>query len=208
MRDSETDPNILSPQTVKSEEIIQVELVETLSSDLSSGSDLIAVENKKAATMSVSESSEATRRLQVVSEFERNLKHAKQKLLFRLTNFTEEDLDNDTVGDAEARLREFDDEYASISVSIQDMIEQYSVELGESKVTQWEATITDLVEKVKAYAKRIKARIRQIVSPTTITSLEKVMLAAQKATAKSQNKLVQLEVNKQAKEKKEGHTRR
>ena len=49
--DSETDPKILSPATTESEEVRKIELVETLSSEIGSESDLITVVGNKASTM-------------------------------------------------------------------------------------------------------------------------------------------------------------
>ena len=112
--ESDTSGNIFRNQAHQQEELKQVELVETLSSELDVESDLATVVNNQLASMSTSAGIEdVARRDEVLKEFEGELRHSKQKLLFKLGNLKEEDIDAGSVAEAEARLKEFDDEHAS-----------------------------------------------------------------------------------------------
>ena len=203
--DSEISGNLFSPLVESHQpDFHQIELVDTLASDLDSESDLVTCVSKR-ADMSTSDSTEAhvRQRETHLREFEVTLKHNKERLLFKISDFTEDDLDSENVKQVEVMLKEIRDEHVGIAVNIQGVIEEYRTELGVTKVEQWQDAITDQSRKVKAHAKKIRAKAEQIAPARAISAFESEMLQAQKATAEAQRKLVELELKKQDRESKE-----
>ena len=79
-----TEENLLSPVSEsQAGEVKKIQLVETLSSELDSESDLVTCMSKESATMPPEEkSSEEVRREELLKECERELKLSNQKLIF------------------------------------------------------------------------------------------------------------------------------
>ena len=203
--DSEISGNLFSPLVESHQpDFQQIELVDTVTSDLDSESDLVTCVSKR-ADMSTSDSTEAHARQRetYLREFEVKLKHNKERLLFKISDFTEDDLDSENVKQVEVMLKEIGDEHVGIAVNIQGVIEEYRIELGVTEVEQWEEAIADQSRKVKAHAKKIRAKAEQITPTRAISAFESEMLQAQKATAEAQIKLVELELKKQDRESKE-----
>ena len=203
--DSEISGNLFSPLVESHQpDFQQIELVDTVTSDLDSESDLVTCVSKR-ADMSTSDSTEAHARQRetYLREFEVKLKHNTERFLFKISDFTEDDLASENVKQVEVMLKEIRDEHVGIAVNIQGVIEEYRIELGVTEVEQWEEAIADQSRKVKAHAKKIRAKAEQITPTRAISAFESEMLQAQKATAEAQIKLVELELKKQDRERKE-----
>ena len=93
-------------------------------------------------------------REQVLEESERELRLSNQKLLFKLSDYTEDDVDSENNGQEEEMLKEFRDEHATIAVDIQNMMIESEEILGETKMKLWDEVIADdQSKKIKHHAK-------------------------------------------------------
>ena len=105
---------------------------------------------------------------------------------------TESDVDEDSINDGEVneRLKEIRDEEVWIGYATRDTTEKFTAELGADKVTEMNDELADLTRAVKAHAKKIRAKVKQIAPPRNLSAYETEMLEIQK-------KLVDLELQKQ-----------
>ena len=190
-----SDRYFLSPVPSSSQEpdIQQVELVDTICSELDSDIDLVTCVRKGDLEMSgpgVEDS--ATQRRADLTSLEGKLHTAKQRHTYLLERLTEEDVDEDSVASGEIAedLRVIKNEEIWMACSIKEMVDIYRVELGETKVTEWENYLIELPRKVKAHSKKIKDKIRLVAPPRNLSSYEIEMLEIQR-------KLVNIEIQRQ-----------
>ena len=81
---------------------------------------------------------QARQRATDLKELEVKLGHNKERLLFKIRDFTEDDVVTENVKHIEAMLKEIREEHVSIAVNIQGVIGVFRTELGETKISQWE----------------------------------------------------------------------
>ena len=205
-----SEEDLLSPlvEGVRQLDINKVLLVDTICSELEAGPVLVTGVHQNPAIMPVHEglqaaSALAAQREKDVIDLEANDLACRQRLNFKMSDYTEDDLDRDNVSNVEAMLREIREEHIGISVAAQNVIAEYREELGSAKVKLWEDTISDQSRKVKNHAKKIRAKAQQIAPANPLSTYEVEMLAAQKATAEAQTKLVETELRRQQRENKE-----
>ena len=111
--------------------------MDTLSSDLDSDIDLVTCVSKKTVDMSTSDSAadaHARQRAGDLRELEGKLGHNKERLLFKMSDFSEDDVDTENVKQVEVMLKEIREEHIGIAVNIQGVIGEFRTELGEPKV--------------------------------------------------------------------------
>ena len=128
--------------------------------------------------------SEGLSRKQALEECEKGLRRRNQKLVFKLSDYTKDDVDDENVGQEEERLREFNDQHAAIAVDIQNIMTEFEEILGETKRKQWYEVIAHHSKKVNHHSKEIRAKAQQIAPKSAISSYESKMLHIQRATGK------------------------
>ena len=87
-------------------------------------------------------------------------------------------------------LKEFCDEHAEIAVDIRNMMTEFEEILGETKRKQWYEVIAHQSKKVKHHSKEIRAKARQIVHRSAVSSYESETLQVQKATAEATKEVI------------------
>ena len=89
-----------------------------------------------------------------------------------MSEYTEDDVDNENVGQEEAILKKIYDEHA-IAVDIQNMLIEFKEILGETRKKQCDEVIADQSKRVKQLSKKIRATAQQIASRLAISSYER-----------------------------------
>ena len=120
-----------------------------------------------------------------------------------MSEYTEDDVDSENVGQEEAMLKEFCDEHAEIAVDIRNMMTEFEEIQGETKRKQWYEVIAHQSKKVMHHSKEIRAKAQQIAHRLAISSYESETLQIQKATAEVHRRLLDLESRIQDRESEE-----
>ena len=144
-------------------------------SEFDSEIDLVACVGNESMKMPPEERrSEGLSREQVLEKCKKELNLSNQRLLFKLSEYTEDDVDNENVGQEEAQLRELYEDHVVIAVDIRNMMTEFEEILGETKRKQWYEVIAHQSKKVKHHSKEIRAKARQIVHRSAVSSYESV----------------------------------
>ena len=99
------------------------------------------------------------------------------KTRYLINRLTVGDVDEDSVTDGiiSDRLKEIRDLEISLGCSTQDIIEKYKSELSEERLSKLNTDIKDLSASVKAHEKLIRAKMRELKPPKSLTSYETEM---------------------------------
>ena len=182
-----------SPLSVSHPGENKIELVDTVSSAFSSKTEVVSSSHTIGLKMP-EEKLDATG--VNFNDLQVSFKQRRDRLLFKINDFGEDDVDSSNIQHIEGLLKEIRDEHVELSVDIKNFLVEYKSEVGDH-LQFWENCISDQSQKVKAHARKIRAKVDQLSPQRVLTDFEKEMLAAQKATAEAQKQLVELETKRQ-----------
>ena len=203
---NDTDPAFLEYRQPK------IPIVDTSCSDIESESSTIMTEAKGAGSQisGVDQINDDTLMQQVIKSLKKDI----NKLSVLMLSFTVANVNEATICSVEPRLKEIRDLHVDIWTRVNDFMVDYESQLGEPDILKMRAEITDRNNMVNNHETEIRTKVLQLnslksLAPATEppilapSSHDKELLEAQKVTAETQKKLMELEIARHDREIKE-----
>ena len=190
---SDTEHSLLSVGSFGSlSSPFKIPVVDTASSDLESLSEITMVVNAEQKSFA----GDAQRQLeldQVLAKVEADQK----KLDLLMRSFTPERIYEDMLSSVDCRLKEIRDLHLQVWADIGNILKEYSAELDQKSVDQFNALIKSLDDKVFAHERSIRAKIKELFPPAQpLSKYEEESLKIQKMAAEAQKALMDMEKEK------------